>query len=100
MATRVQTLIPANTPAPIGPYSHIAKVGQFITIGGTAEITAYLEHMVAKIAAVPPRAIAEPAYPPMSACDELDGMPKYQVMKFQAIAPSSPPRITFGFTKL
>ena len=34
--TRVKTSIPPNTPAPIGPYSHIAKVGEFITIGGTA----------------------------------------------------------------
>ena len=34
--TRVKTSIPPNTPAPIGPYSHIAMVGEFITIGGTA----------------------------------------------------------------
>jgi 2-iminobutanoate/2-iminopropanoate deaminase len=34
--TRVRTSTPPNTPAPIGPYSHIAVVGQFITIGGTA----------------------------------------------------------------
>ncbi|MEO7157162.1 MAG: Rid family hydrolase [Vicinamibacterales bacterium] len=34
--TRVKTSIPPNTPTPIGPYSHIAKVGDFITIGGTA----------------------------------------------------------------
>ena len=34
--TRVKTSIPPNTPVPIGPYSHIAKVGEFITIGGTA----------------------------------------------------------------
>ena len=27
---------PPGTPAPIGPYSHVAKVGPFITIGGTA----------------------------------------------------------------
>jgi 2-iminobutanoate/2-iminopropanoate deaminase len=33
---RVETSTPANTPVPIGPYSHIAKVGQFISIGGTA----------------------------------------------------------------
>jgi 2-iminobutanoate/2-iminopropanoate deaminase len=33
---KVDTSTPPNTPAPIGPYSHIAKVGQFITIGGTA----------------------------------------------------------------
>ena len=35
-ANRVETSTPPNTPTPIGPYSHIAKVGQFITIGGTA----------------------------------------------------------------
>ena len=32
----VETSTPPNTPTPIGPYSHIARVGQFITIGGTA----------------------------------------------------------------
>jgi 2-iminobutanoate/2-iminopropanoate deaminase len=32
----VETSTPPNTPAPIGPYSHIAKVGSLITIGGTA----------------------------------------------------------------
>jgi 2-iminobutanoate/2-iminopropanoate deaminase len=36
MTHRVETSTPAGTPAPIGPYSHIAKVGPFITIGGTA----------------------------------------------------------------
>ena len=36
MKPRVETSTPANTPAPIGPYSHIAKVGDWITIGGTA----------------------------------------------------------------
>ena len=36
--TRVRTSIPSNTPAPIGPYSHVAKVGEFITIGGTAGV--------------------------------------------------------------
>ena len=38
MASRVETSTPPNTPAPIGPYSHIAKVGPFITIGGTAGV--------------------------------------------------------------
>jgi 2-iminobutanoate/2-iminopropanoate deaminase len=32
----VETATPPGTPTPIGPYSHIAKVGSFITIGGTA----------------------------------------------------------------
>ena len=36
MANTVETSIPPGTPQPIGPYSHIAKVGSHITIGGTA----------------------------------------------------------------
>ena len=32
----VETSTPPGTPAPIGPYSHIARVGTSITIGGTA----------------------------------------------------------------
>lgn len=32
----VETSTPPGTPVPIGPYSHIAKTGPFITIGGTA----------------------------------------------------------------
>ena len=36
--SRVKTLTPPNTPNPIGPYSHIAKVGQHIWIGGTAGV--------------------------------------------------------------
>lgn len=35
---RVETSTPPQTPIPIGPYHHIAKVGSFITIGGTAGI--------------------------------------------------------------
>ncbi len=38
MKNIVETFTPANTPKPIGPYNHIAKVGQFITIGGTAGV--------------------------------------------------------------
>lgn len=36
--TKVKTSMPPNTPTPIGPYSHIARVGEFITIGGTAGV--------------------------------------------------------------
>ncbi len=38
MVSRVETFTPLNTPTPIGPYNHIAKVGQFISIGGTAGV--------------------------------------------------------------
>jgi 2-iminobutanoate/2-iminopropanoate deaminase len=34
----IETSTPANTPSPIGPYNHIAKVGPFISIGGTAGV--------------------------------------------------------------
>jgi 2-iminobutanoate/2-iminopropanoate deaminase len=36
MSPKIETSTPSNTPIPIGPYNHIAKVGQFISIGGTA----------------------------------------------------------------
>ena len=38
MANTVLTSTPANTPTPIGPYNHIAKVGASISIGGTAGV--------------------------------------------------------------
>ncbi len=36
--SKVEKSTPANTINPVGPYSHIAKVGQFTTIGGTEGI--------------------------------------------------------------
>lgn len=38
MPPSVETSTPPNTPTPIGPYNHIAKVGPFISIGGTAGV--------------------------------------------------------------
>jgi len=38
MSRKVKTSTPPNTPTPIGPYNHISKVGQFISIGGTAGV--------------------------------------------------------------
>ena len=38
MSSRVDTLTPPNTPTPIGPYNHVAKVGEHIWIGGTAGV--------------------------------------------------------------
>lgn len=40
--------------------------------------------------AVAPAATAEPTRPPMRACDDEEGRPKYQVVMFQPIAPSRP----------
>ena len=38
MNSRVETLTPPNTPTPIGPYNHVARVGEHISIGGTAGV--------------------------------------------------------------
>jgi 2-iminobutanoate/2-iminopropanoate deaminase len=38
MMPEVETSTPPNTPTPIGPYNHIAKVERSITIGGTAGV--------------------------------------------------------------
>ena len=35
---RVETSTPPNTPTPIGPYNHVAKVDRSITIGATAGV--------------------------------------------------------------
>src|SRR6185312_11573723 len=45
-------------------------------------------------------AFAQPApkSPPTSACDEEDGMPRNQVIRFHRIAPISAPKITCGST--
>ena len=36
MSPVVETSTPPNMPAPLGPYSHIARAGQFITISAIA----------------------------------------------------------------
>ncbi len=38
MSPQIELSTPPNTPTPIGPYNHIAKVGPFITMGGTAGV--------------------------------------------------------------
>ena len=38
MGFPVETSTPPNTPPPIGPYSHIAKAGPFLSIGGVAGV--------------------------------------------------------------
>ena len=43
---------------------------------------------------VPDLASAAPISPPISACDDDDGIPKIHVMRFHVIAPISAPKIT------
>src|SRR5262245_65867140 len=46
------------------------------------------------ITLAPSAANAAPTRPPISACDDDDGRPKYHVARFQAIAPISPAKTT------
>src|SRR5215475_7388095 len=51
------------------------------------------------LTALPPAAaIVAPITPPMSACDELDGMPNSQVSRFQMIPPARPAATTVSVT--
>jgi 2-iminobutanoate/2-iminopropanoate deaminase len=52
MSSRVQTITPPGTPTPIGPYSHISKVGEQITIGGLAGVDPATGKLVTHDAAV------------------------------------------------
>src|SRR5918995_1695139 len=63
-------------------------------IGATTMKTIVLVQPAGMITWKPAFAIAAPAYPPNSACDELVGSPKYHVIRFQTIAPTSPAMIT------
>src|ERR1700759_2322131 len=67
--------------------------------GEIAAGTMTLERMPShSIAPLPPATRVEPMTPPINAWDEDDGMPNHQVVRFQQIAPISPPRATMGVT--
>ena len=59
MPLKVEKFTPANTMTPIGPYSHIAKVGQFITIGGTAGVDPETGHLAGPDVAAQTRQILD-----------------------------------------
>jgi hypothetical protein len=48
----------------------------------------------------PPLHTPAPIRPPTSACDELDGSPYHQVMRFHAMAPPSAPNSTASLMML
>src|ERR1700722_1276965 len=58
-----------------------------------------LENRSSHCTADPPAAaIVEPMTPPISACDELDGIPNSQVSRFQMMPPASPANTTVSVT--
>src|SRR5918992_6399850 len=50
-------------------------------------------------ASAPSATNAEPTTPPISACDDDDGRPKYHVSRFQKIAPTRPAKTIVGVTR-
>ena len=69
--------------------SIMAKPSAKPTNGETSIGIRTLSTTVAQLTKAPP-AMAAPTRPPIRACEEDDGSPKYQVIRFQVIAPSSP----------
>src|SRR3712207_4273183 len=52
-----------------------------------------------RTASAPSAANAAPTTPPISACEDDEGRPKYQVARFQAIAPIRPAKTIVGVTR-
>jgi hypothetical protein len=65
----------------------------------TAGIITFPSTPLPRTACAPWAAKAEPITPPRRACEELDGSPKYQVIRFQAMAPMRPPKTIRGVTR-
>ena len=55
----IDTFTPPGTPTPIGPYSHVARVGTSITIGGTAGFDPVTDELVGTDVASQTRRILE-----------------------------------------
>ena len=55
----VETSTPPNTPTPIGPYNHIARVERFIAIGATAGVDPATGHLAGPDVASQARQILE-----------------------------------------
>src|SRR3954466_14484342 len=62
----------------------------------SAGTTTFPSSPLPSIADEPSATNAAPTTPPISACDELDGSPKYQVARFHMIAPIRPANTIVG----
>ena len=66
------------------------------TVGESTIANSVLPRPDQTMAPKPALAVPAPTMPPTSACEEEDGMPSPQVIRFQAMAPVSAPKITAG----
>ena len=73
------------------PATRKARIGAI-----TAGISTLPTSPSASTAPVPTATTVEPTTPPISACELEEGSPKYQVIRFQAIAPIRPAKMMFS----
>ena len=85
----VTTVINIDITMPIRGAKNINKIISIIVFDSITFAQLILTPLVAM-----PCAIAAPASPPISVCDDDDGMPYHQVSKFQKMAAISPANIT------
>ncbi len=71
------------------------KASSGATSAGTTTLSTTPDPNTARL---PSATNAEPTTPPISACEEEDGSPQYQVVRFHAIAPTSPANTIDGVT--
>jgi hypothetical protein len=64
----------------------------------SAGISSFESSLSPDTPSVPTATTTAPTTPPINACDELDGRPKYHVARFQMIAPIRPPKTISGVT--
>src|SRR4051812_34803087 len=76
--------VSATTPASTGAIS-----------AGTTTLASTPSHSTPLL---PTAASVAPSTPPISACEDDDGIPNHHVVRFQAIAPTKPAKITVVVT--
>src|SRR4051812_4422763 len=84
MEMKYEMMAPINGAMTINPIMTKTPVGISPAFPVLYQLTAWM----------PAWAIAAPANPPISVCEELEGIPNHQVNKFQMIAAITPARIT------
>src|SRR5215210_5598170 len=77
----------------------IAETTSASTGATSAGTTTFSTIPAPSTASGPSAANAEPTTPPISACEDEAGRPKYQVARFQAIAPTRPAKTIEGVTR-
>ncbi len=90
----------SETPEVIRKVSQVPTAATAIATSGarTAGMSTFATTPDIRTADAPPDTNAAPTTPPISACEELDGRPRYQVSRFQVMPPINPAKTTVSVT--